>query len=566
MRTSVRAAALVVLLSLLTISAPVRPVAAAVAPAARPLAPLAAAQLSHRMSAEVFGYLPYWSIGSWTDSYLRYDLLTTIALFGVPVNDDGTLVTASPGYQAIMSATATEIIAHAHAAGVRVVITFESFGVSHNAAFFSSAAAQQTFVAQATALMRSRGADGANLDVELIAGSYFPAYGRLVGALRAASRATNPIAQISVATNGNSSGSSMAATAVTNGADLAFLMGYSYRSGGTSPVGSIDPIVRTDGGLSLTGSLNLYAAAGVPANRIVLGLPYYGMTWPTLDAALHGQRQPSVAGLGAGVAFFPSSLPTGIPSTATLDRDPVELSSRATWYDATTKTWYQTYVDDPASLAPKERLVVERALAGMGIWALGYDRGRSGYWEAIATNFQGPRLTALRIAPDPTRLTGVAVTASWLAGANPVISARYSNDGRTWSPWRPVASTAAWTIPAGDGRKTVWAEVADSAGAISPARPAATLLDSHPPAMTSLAMTYQWSYHRWLIRYAAKDALSGVRYYQVSYRVGRGSWRSLVVGASRIAYLKLPYWNHVQVSVRAVDWAGNVSAWRSVRH
>ena len=562
MRSLVRAAALAILLSSLTMTAPVRPVAASAAP----LAPLAASQVSHRMSAEVFGYLPYWSIGTWTDAYLRYDLLTTIALFGVGVNDDGSLATSSPGYRAIMGDTAATIIAHAHAAGVRVVITFESFGVSHNAAFFSSAAAQRTFIAQATALMASRGADGANLDVELIAGTYFSAYGGLVGALRAAARATNPIAQVSVATNGNTSGASVAATAVANGADLAFVMGYGYRSGGTSPVGSIDPIVRSDGGLSLTGSLNLYAAAGVPSNRIVLGLPYYGMTWPTVDNTLHAQRQPSSAGFGAGVAFFPSGLPAAIPATATFDRDPVEQSARATWYDPTAKTWFQTYVDDPASLAPKERLVVDRSLAGMGIWALGYDRGLSGYWETIAANFQGPRMIGFRIAPNPTRLAGVSVAATWRAGANPVTSVRFSNDGRTWSPWRPAAATSTWTLPAGDGTKTVWTQVSDSAGAIAPARTATAVLDTHPPAMAALSMTYQWSYRRWLIRYAAKDALSGVRYYQVSYRIGRGSWRSLVVGASRIAYLKIPYWYRVQVSVRAVDWAGNASTWRSVHH
>jgi spore germination protein YaaH len=368
------------------------------------LAPLTAGQVSHNLSADVFGYLPYWSIGTWTDAYLHYDLLTTIAFFGVGVNDNGTLNTTSAGYKAYMSDTATTIIQHAHAAGVRTVITFQSFGLDHNAAFFSNPTAQQTFVQQATALMSSRGADGANLDVELISGIYFPAYGALVKSLGDAARATNPIAQISVATNGNTSGSTMAATAVANGADRAFLMGYAYRSAGSNPTGSISPLVRTDGGLSLSASLDMYAAKGVPANRILLGLPYYGMTWPTVDSSLHAARQPASAGLGAGKAFFPSSLPGARPPGAVLDYDPVEQSARLTWFDATVNSWYQTYYDDGRSLAPKEHLVLDRGLGGMGIWALGYDRGQSGYWETIAAIFR-PLTTETSYVPvAPARI------------------------------------------------------------------------------------------------------------------------------------------------------------------
>lgn len=393
-------AALVIAALVLTSAGPIpRPALGAAG-----LVPLTAGQLSGNLSADVFGYLPYWSIGSWTDAYLRYDLLTTIAFFGVGVNDDGTLNTTTPGYQAYMSGTATTIIQHAHAAGVRTVITFQSFGLAHNAAFFSNPTAQRTFVREATALMAARGADGANLDVELISGTYFPMYGALVKSLGDAARAANPIAQISVATNGNTSGAAMAATAVANGADRAFLMGYAYRSAGSSPTGSISPLVRFDGGLSLSASLDMYAAKGVPANRTLLGLPYYGLTWPTVSSELHAARQPDSAGLGAGRNFFPSGLPGAVPPGAVLDHDPVEQSARLTWFDATVGSWYQTYYDDGQSLAPKEHLVLDRGLAGMGIWALGYDRGRSGYWETIAAIFR-PLTTETSYVPlQPARV------------------------------------------------------------------------------------------------------------------------------------------------------------------
>src|SRR5512135_1395405 len=52
-------------------------------------APLTPAQFSHRLSRDVYGYLPWWDIGSWTDSYLRYDLLTTISLFSFSYGTTG---------------------------------------------------------------------------------------------------------------------------------------------------------------------------------------------------------------------------------------------------------------------------------------------------------------------------------------------------------------------------------------------------------------------------------------------------------------------------------------------
>src|SRR5512135_2831670 len=79
-------------------------------------APLTPAQFSHRLSRDVYGYLPYWDIGSGTDAYLRYDLLTTISLFSFSY--DPTSGALNPPRAALTGPTAQSIIAHAHAAGV----------------------------------------------------------------------------------------------------------------------------------------------------------------------------------------------------------------------------------------------------------------------------------------------------------------------------------------------------------------------------------------------------------------------------------------------------------------
>ncbi|HEX7473961.1 MAG TPA: glycosyl hydrolase family 18 protein [Candidatus Limnocylindrales bacterium] len=346
--------------------------------------PLSPDQVVHRPT-EVFGFLPYWSMADWTDGYLRYDLLTTIAFFGVGVRQNGTLITSGAGYDALLSPRAATIIEHAHANGVRVVVTFESFGVARNHKFLASVPARTTFVTEASAFVAAHGLDGLNLDIEGLDGVDRPAFGLLAGATATAIHAADPASEISVAVNGNVSGARMAQIALAAGVDRAFLMGYAYRVAASPSAGAIAPFSGIGTPLDLVKSLDLFEANKVPAERIILGLPYYGMTWPTLTDELHAARQPDKAGFGRGVAFRPRTIvASGPPAGSTLDYDLVEQVARLTWFDAAKGTWYQTYYDDPATLAPKEHLAVERGLAGVGIWALGDDAGQPGYWETIA--------------------------------------------------------------------------------------------------------------------------------------------------------------------------------------
>jgi hypothetical protein len=50
------------------------------------------------------------------------------------------------------------------------------------------------------------------------------------------------------------------------------------------------------------------------------------------------------------------------------------------------------------------------------------------------------------------------------AAASGAARMRFSNDGSTWSAWEPYAAGKRWTLTAGDGEKTVYAQFADGAG------------------------------------------------------------------------------------------------------
>jgi hypothetical protein len=185
-----------------------------------------------------------------------------------------------------------------------------------------------------------------------------------------------------------------------------------------------------------------------------------------------------------------------VPAGARLTRDAKEATSSWSWYDRAAKTWRQAYVDDPASIAARERFAVGRGLAGIGLWALGYERGQGAYWSAIA---------AARRAP---------------------------------------------TAPSG--------KPAAAAGA---AANGAAARHVTPPSMPAVSVRWDASRRAWVARWSSKDAGSGIARYRVEYQVGTGPYRTLAGGLTTSANIRASRWARVRVAVRAIDKAGNASAW-----
>jgi spore germination protein YaaH len=341
---------------------------------------------------EVYGFVPYWEIDDAIAEHLRATAATTVALFSVTHTAKGEIATNLNGYRAITGPTGRRIVADAHAAGRRVDVTWTSFGRAKNERLFASTDLQDRVIAALVALRADLDVDGIAVDVEEIASTDIPAYGGFVGRLRTALRAAAPRATVTVATGAGPQGAALALAATLAEADRIFLMGYDYRTASSEP-GASAPISRRDGdGRFLGWSLDLYAAAGVPVERTILGLPLYGMAWPTAAADLGSPKT------GRGDVWVPRR------NLATL-RDPAIEPA----YDAIEdvaflalpkgKAFQSVYFDTPQSLRPKLGLANELGLAGAGFWALGYERGLPDYTALIADFRAGRSRTVAAAAP-----------------------------------------------------------------------------------------------------------------------------------------------------------------------
>ena len=127
----------------------------------------------------------------------------------------------------------------------RHVIYF-SGPLSKGIEFYGDPKAQARWIGVLVDLVAELGIDGVNVDVESLPSELVTDYGAFVGRLRTALRDRSPKAEVSVATQSNELGASMAAAAAAAGADRIFLMGYDYRWPGSEP-GASAPIDRMDG-------------------------------------------------------------------------------------------------------------------------------------------------------------------------------------------------------------------------------------------------------------------------------------------------------------------------------
>ena len=363
----------------------------AIAPTSAPASPIPVPK------HEVYGFVPYWEMDDTIADHIAATDLTTLGLFSVTHKRNGTL-DEQTGLQRIRGDIGRSMIRAAHDRGTRVEIVYTSFGATKNRRFYDDPKAQDRWIDELVGLVQEIGVDGINVDVEAIPIDLVPLYGAFVGRLRTALRDRVPNAQLSVATQGNEIGAAMAAVAATAGADRIFLMGYDYRTAGTQP-GASAPIDRMDGQeKDLLWTLDLYATLGVPSEKLLLGLPLYGLMWPVIApgflAPSSGRGDAWVPRRNLGVFEDPNFSPTYEPTesvefytvptafatagtTSTVATSPAPASPIPTAWDA-------VYYDSPRSLTPKLRLADDRGLAGAGFWAIGYERGLPGYTEMIA--------------------------------------------------------------------------------------------------------------------------------------------------------------------------------------
>jgi spore germination protein YaaH len=408
----------------------------------------ATATLPNGMRKQVFGFLPYWMLDAASLQWMQYQLVTTIAYFGVAARADGTLATSSngtptAGWSGWNSSAMTNVINAAHARGVKVVLTVTMMawdGGTAQAALLGSSTARAALVSAIVSTVRNRAADGVNLDFEPVSTTLRDQYTSFVRQLKAGLVAGGVGSHLTVCTMAGAAtwatGYDLARLTASGAADALFVMGYDYSWSGSARAGGVAPM-DSPYILDVRESVDDYLSI-IPSTKIIWGVPYYGRTWLTTSSALNATTVSGASGSSKAYAY------TGARNLAAKYGRLWDNVGKVPWfryYDSARATWVQGYYDDAVSLAAKYDMVNQKNLAGTGMWTLLMDQGDSALWDLIANKFVNdatPPVGGIKILP--AYADTVAVKVAWRAtdvgsGVKSYSVQVHDRATSTWTPW-----------------------------------------------------------------------------------------------------------------------------------
>lgn len=320
----------------------------------------------------VYGWHPYWSNGLQTN--YDWNLLSHLCYFSYELDAaTGNAITTH-------SFSTTQVVTDALANGVRVDLCVTLF--SNHATFLGNATSRQTLITNLINLIQARGAHGVNIDFEGIPISQKTNFRNFMNDLANQMHAAIPGSQVSTvlyAVDWNDVFDIPNMTPV----DYFIIMGYDYYWSGSANAGPGDPLFHFGStyNYTLSKSITYYQNKGVPDSKLVLGLPYYGREWPVSSSAM------GAATTGSGTARtynYVKNNSTGFYIPANRNHDNESVS---TYYTFNNGGLRQCFISEEYDLGERMDVINKRGIAGMGIWALGYDDGYTAFWNEIQDHF-----------------------------------------------------------------------------------------------------------------------------------------------------------------------------------
>jgi spore germination protein YaaH len=171
------------------------------------------------------------------------------------------------------------------------------------------------------------------------------------------------------------------------GADAVYIMAYPFHTRLSKNAGAVAPM----GGLpfDVTDAVDRVLAQTTP-DRVILGLPNFGMRWPTETRYRHALVRTDAALYGV-----PRNMPVSTAAELAAQHgrrwDPDQLVPWTRWREracwSCPRTWWQLYYDDTQSTTIKYDFVNRRDLRGVGIWKLGYGSDRADFYSLLLDKF-----------------------------------------------------------------------------------------------------------------------------------------------------------------------------------
>ncbi len=348
----------------------------------------------------VYGFLPYWRLDD--TEFLQLENLTDIAYFGLNINPDGTFLKINeegetdPGYNNWKNnQKLKKLITSSRQYGVRFSLTVISHVAETSDSFLTCGQpCWDTFYGELIKELDEKGIKDVNLNfeyAEYTEGDIADKYTQFAKFINDKLDERYGDSYVVVSTFADS----LVKPRVTKVQDLSkvvdalFIMAYDFHRPDSDTAGPVAPI----GGAGKYAEYDLQTMlkdylASMPPSKIIMGVPYYGYNWVVESHEPLSDRIPGNDSIGFSQSqSYSNIMDTILEVSPKIEWDTLSQSPYFTYVSPETGSVRQVYFENERSLSAKYDMIKGSNLAGVGIWALGYDGGYQELWKLLRSQF-----------------------------------------------------------------------------------------------------------------------------------------------------------------------------------
>jgi len=342
---------------------------------------------------EVFGFAPFWTLSKLSN--VDWGTLTTFAYFSIPVNADGSFDRESYEWQVFEGDKLAGLFEKAKENNVRRVVTLTQMDKATIETFLEDEQAWDRVSQESIEVLAEKNLDGVNIDFE-----YIPSDPRLRAQFsKFAARYTqtlkqnlnNPYVTVSVLASSERFNKIYDIASLSKSTDAIFMMAYDFYYPGSEKAGPAAPLYGFNEGkgpfwYDVSTAVTDFLKVADP-NKIIMGVPYYGWNYPAQSPAPNSDRVARAFATTNAKASDNNLL--SVTPVGGWDSQ-AQVSWRGYWDNS---GWHVVYMEDEKSLSLKYEFAKKQGLAGVGIWALGFDSASDRFWSLLSSTFKNQYLS-----------------------------------------------------------------------------------------------------------------------------------------------------------------------------
>lgn len=328
---------------------------------------------------KVIGFLPFWLIDRAQEDYSKY--ITQLSYFNLTISEDGSIQKytnpgeADPGWHALFTGKVDNYLSNAKSKGIELSLTIFSGDDEKIDKFLENPdESAQNLISDISPILKDYGFNDLNLDIEKVKDATPRQREKYVKFVSKVREKLNPEITITVDAPGIAfvrDKNLVDPEKIIETIDYIVLMGYDFHNVGSYVTGPVSPQT----GAGIVSEFDIVSAVQaaltkVPAEKFILAIPLYGYSWETINQIPRSAIVPS-----SGYSISSKSVEKflGECATCSAEFEKTDMENYIIYKDTETGTYHQIFYPDEKSTQIKVNFAKSQKIAGMALWALGYE-------------------------------------------------------------------------------------------------------------------------------------------------------------------------------------------------